>query len=198
MTDATARRALAFLRVTMGALLVWQVLPRLDRMTIEQLPAQLDLFAQANPVEPYRWVLHNIAIPHAEQLAPVLCVGQLLVGIALVMGFLTRLTTVVALLYTVNLALAMGHLGFYNAAFGVSLAVMFLTLWVGDAGRCYGVDQFIFREEPPAKQVKKVQKMKFKDKKQKAVVEKLAKEVKKSSAGKKKRAKSAVGADDDD
>jgi uncharacterized membrane protein YphA (DoxX/SURF4 family) len=176
-------RAVAFLRAMFGLLLVLQVLPNLDYSFIERLPEQLDTYALDNPYPQYRWLLHYVAAPNVEQLGTILSVGQFLVGMALIIGFLIRFTACLGMVYAVNLLIAAGHTGFFPQAFGVLLLLVFVTLVVADAGMYYGADGFIFK---PRKKESKSQKMKFRDKKQKAVIESLNKQIKGSKKRKSK------------
>lgn len=189
MDERQAFRALAFLRIILGGLLVWQVLPNLDQSFIERLPEQLALFAQANPFSLYRWGLHHIAAPNVEQLGIILSVGQFLAGTALFIGFLTRLAAGLGIVYAINLFLALGHLSLFHQSFSILLGLAFITLLIGDAGRYYGLDRFLFKKCPDENRPKKP---KFKNKKQQQVVEGLNRQLKKQ-AGKKGKSKTPVG-----
>lgn len=187
MTERMGISGLAFLRFVVGAWLVWLVLPNLDASFIEGLPVMLDDFARANPYPWYRWVLHHGAAPHVETLGSILSVGQLLVGAALIIGFFTRLAAGIGVFYALNMLLAAGHLSPVHQALGVVLLFVFVTFMVGDAGRYFGVDGFLFKSQP-AEAPKKI---KIKDKKQRQAVENLSRELKKHSKSK-KRDKSAA------
>lgn len=180
----TSEKAVALLRVMAGAWLLWLALPNLDQGFIERFPDILELTALSNPFGWYRWLVHHVAMPWSDTLGIVFSVGQSLVGGALLVGFFVRATTLLGACYALIHMVAWGHMGMLQQAFSTLLLVMFIALLLGDAGRYYGVDGLVFREPQPEK---KTLKMKFKDKKQKEVVEALAKQVKKQSG---KRSKS--------
>lgn len=185
MNEKTGIKALALLRLMVGLWLVWLVLPNLDRSFIEGLPSILENFAFANPNPFYRTLLHRIAIPNAEQLGSILCVGQLLAGVALTIGFLGRMAAVAGVVYAINFLFVAGHQSVYHQGFGTLLLITFIALFIGDAGRYYGLDGFLFRRsEGSASKT-----LKIKDKKQREAVDKLTKQLKQSSA-KKGKAKS--------
>lgn len=183
-SESHGLKALAFLRVMMGAFLIWQILPNLDHSFIERLPERFYQFAQANPWSQYRWILHHVAIPYVETIGTVISVGQFLTGIALVLGFLTRPVLVLSLIYVLNLYLATAHFSGFHQSFSLLLGIVFLGLFIADAGRFYGADGFIFKGTSGEALSKP--KNKFKNKKQKELVEQLAKQLKTSSSSKKK------------
>jgi uncharacterized membrane protein YphA (DoxX/SURF4 family) len=193
MDDRMGLRALASLRIMVGLWLVWQVLPNLDHSFIERLPLTLDTMASANPWGFYRWGLHNVAAPHAEQLGLALSVGQFLVGSALVIGFFSRALSCVGVFYGLNLFFAAGHLSVFHQGFSLVLLMVFAALAVGDAGRFYGLDGWLFKQAGSEKSKDKPKKIKFKNKKQKAVVENLTRELKGKSAGGKQKDKEKSG-----
>lgn len=184
MADSKGPQALAFLRVIVGVWLVWLVLPYLDRSFIERLPFFLEDMARTNPWDAYRWLIHQLAMPHVDKVGIAVLVGPLMMGIALIIGFLTRFTASVGLFYVLNLYLAAGHLSMFHQGLAMILGMVCLTLILSDAGRFYGVDGFLFKQpssDSPAKS------QKYKNKKQKAVVDQLNRQVKQKSAGKKQK-----------
>lgn len=185
MDTRTALRALAFLRMGVGLWLIWSVLPNLDHSFIEGLPPVIEHFSQTNPNGAYRWLLNNIAAPNIEQLGTVLTVGQLLVGSALFIGFLTRIAAFIGALYALNLLLATAQLSAFHQSLGIILLITFVAMMIGDVGGAYGIDGFLFKKKPDSKESSS----KFKSKKQKQAVEALNKQLKKSS-GKKPKVKS--------
>ncbi len=185
MEERVAGRSFAFLRVMMGLWLVWLGLPNLDHSFVERLSGTLDYYAQSNPFPIYRWCLHNIAAPHVEQLGIILSIGTVLVGAALIIGFLGRLSSLLGAIYALNLFLASGHLDVFHQSLSIILLVIFATFMIGDVGQFYGADGFLFKKDNGSKPFKP----KFKDKKQKELVKTLAKEIQNQSAKKDKKKK---------
>jgi uncharacterized membrane protein YphA (DoxX/SURF4 family) len=188
MSEPTVTKSVALLRVVVGGWLLWSALPNLDRSFIEQLPATLDVFAQANPYGPVRWVLHQVVYPYAEQIGTIFSVGQLLLAGAIGLGFFTRQAAGLGLMVAVGLWFLCGHLSPFHHNLWFLLTTIFGVLVLADSGRCYGLDYWVFKNQNVSELPNKLPKTKFKSKKQKDLVNALAKEVSKST--KKQKSKS--------
>jgi uncharacterized membrane protein YphA (DoxX/SURF4 family) len=85
---------------------------------------------------------HRVVEPHVQVLEAVVGWSELLVGITLAIGLLTRFSAVMALVLTVNSMLARGALN--DWAYG-AIAV---ALLIGAAGRTLGLDGMLARRWP--------------------------------------------------
>jgi uncharacterized membrane protein YphA (DoxX/SURF4 family) len=85
---------------------------------------------------------HRVVEPHVQVLEAVVGWSELLVGITLAIGLLTRFSAVMALVLTVNSMLAWGALN--DWAYG-AIAV---ALLIGAAGRTLGLDGMLARRWP--------------------------------------------------
>jgi uncharacterized membrane protein YphA (DoxX/SURF4 family) len=110
-----ARTALTFLRISFGAVLVLSAWQRL------QTGPAID---SASALED--WV-------------------QLLVGLTLVLGLLTRLSAVVALLLTVQSGLSRQPQGWSATGAETTWMLVAIALIVGAAGRTFGLDSLLAR-----------------------------------------------------
>lgn len=181
---ANQAKGFALLRAVVGVWLVWMALPNLEQSFIDRLPGMFEQFAITNPFGFYRWFLLQVAIPYFQNIGTILAVGQLLLGSALIIGFLTRFTAAVCLFYTLNMFLATSHMDATHFQFAVLLGTVFLCMSLGDAGQVYGIDGILFKEASESDGTK----FKFKDKKQRDVIERLSKQLNSKSTKKKSKA----------
>ena len=119
-----ARAALALLRVYLGTLLVLAGLSHL------------------------RGYPHELIVPDAELIAGVVNWGELLVGLLLLLGVMTRLAAAAALLLTIDSMLAHGSWRWLPSSSDAALAVMSLAVLIGAAGRTLGLDSILARRWP--------------------------------------------------
>jgi len=180
--NTSSTRALALMRLGLGAWLVWLALPNLDRSFIDHMPGLVETFSAGNPYGVAQWLLNQVILPNAENVGALFPVAQLLVGAALILGVVTRFTCILGLVYAASLLLMSGHLGVTYQGFAILLGLGFATLALADAGRFYGLDGFLFK--PPSLKAqaksakKKAKSTQYKSKKQKEVVEALNKKLK--------------------
>jgi uncharacterized membrane protein YphA (DoxX/SURF4 family) len=136
-----ARAALVFLRIILGLVFLLSSWATLEPHGPPSLRDLLTVVPGENGCRFYQEVLRQ-AFPNFDALAGVLTWCRLLVGIALVMGLLTRLSAVLALVLTVHSHLASGSL--HEAAYGA----IAISLVIGAAGRTFGVDKPLARRWP--------------------------------------------------
>jgi uncharacterized membrane protein YphA (DoxX/SURF4 family) len=127
-----ARAALVFLRIYLGFAFL--------------LSAWLKLQSDNSPVVSgfpwYQEFLRRVMLSNADIIAAALTGSELLVGITLVLGLLTRFFAVVALVLTAHYMLASGT---WNDA---GLAAISIALLIGAAGRTLGLDSMLARRWP--------------------------------------------------
>jgi thiosulfate dehydrogenase [quinone] large subunit len=87
----------------------------------------------------YAWFITHIALPNAKIFSYMVAWGELLVGIALILGFLTTLALFASLLMNFNYLLA-GAVS-VNPIFIIEAAIL---LWAGRAAYYWGLDRLIF------------------------------------------------------
>ena len=102
-----------------------------------------------NPITWYADFINNIIMPSRQYFAPFQLVTEFLMGLFLLVGFITPLTSLGAGFFILNtFLLTYGHdwVWSYFTIIGI-LAVVFLT----KAGRSLGIDSLLFRAkgEPP-------------------------------------------------
>lgn len=98
----------------------------------------------------YRWYqnfLNSVVIPHSSTFGTLVVVAEIYVGIALVLGFTTRLAALVALFLLLNYMCAKGALP-WGPGIDQSDIVLALIILLSDAGRTFGLDKLIARRFP--------------------------------------------------
>ena len=87
----------------------------------------------------YAWFINHMALPNAKIFSYMVAWGELLVGIALIIGFLTTFALLAGLLMNFNYLLA----GTVSAN-PIYIIEALILLWAGWAAYYWGVDRFIF------------------------------------------------------
>lgn len=90
----------------------------------------------------YAWFINHVALPNAKVFSYTVAWGEFLVGIALILGFLTTIALLAALLMNFNYLLA----GTVSAN-PIYIIEALVLLWAGWAAYYWGVDRFIFRKK---------------------------------------------------
>lgn len=152
---------IALLRVVVGAwfakavwtklALTWTgILPSLD-VTPRFLafhPRRVAEFAAGNPVGWYKEFLESTVVPNAKLFATLQAYGEALVGLGLVLGFLTGLAALAGLFLAVNYGLATQWMSFGQQGFHLLLTTSMLIFLCARAGRVWGIDGWILAGLP--------------------------------------------------
>ncbi len=105
---------LALSRILIGVFFVFEGLGKLHWLTNPALlSTQLSSWLASAPF-PSRWYLDHVAMPHVPTFARLVMIAELAAGVALVLGFWTRLTALLALLMVLNFHFASGQLFRYQ------------------------------------------------------------------------------------
>jgi thiosulfate dehydrogenase [quinone] large subunit len=143
-----ARAALALLRVYLGVVFLIAAIPKLR----EDFTPGLTAFVQQRAMEHshlfYRGFLQEVVLPNAQLFAALVTWGELLVGVSLILGLMTRLSATVALLLTVNYMLAKGAWPWTPSSNDAAFAAISLALVIGAAGRTFGLDSMLAKRWP--------------------------------------------------
>lgn len=104
-------------------------------------------FALRNGYGWYQNLLNFVVVPHSAAFRTLVVIAEIYVGIALVLGFTTRLATLVALFLLLNYLCAKGALP-WGPGIDQSDIILALLILLSDAGRTFGVDKLIARRFP--------------------------------------------------
>jgi uncharacterized membrane protein YphA (DoxX/SURF4 family) len=143
-----AAKGLAVVRVTVGAMLVWVFFENLGKgtYTTAGYTGVIHYYIK-NSHSPavWKWVM-GIMASHAAMAAPLQAVGEISLGILLVIGLLTRPVAFLAFLYLGSLWVSeLGTSWIWELLVPVLAS---LGLAVGRAGRAWGIDALLARRSP--------------------------------------------------
>jgi uncharacterized membrane protein YphA (DoxX/SURF4 family) len=99
-------------------------------------------FALKNGYSWYQALLNSVVVPHSPAFGTLVIVAEIYVGIALVLGFTTRLATSVALFLLVNYMCAKGAVPWGPGIDQSDIVLAFIILF-SNAGRIFGIDKLI-------------------------------------------------------
>jgi uncharacterized membrane protein YphA (DoxX/SURF4 family) len=147
-SDVQARIGLALVRLTIGAMLVWVFFENLGKglYTPGGYSGLINYYIQHSH-SPSAWkAVMATAASHASIAAPLQALTEISLGVLLVLGLLTRPVALVASLYLASLWVSE-----WGTSWIWELLVPVLAsfaLFVGRAGRAWGVDAFLARRNP--------------------------------------------------
>ena len=98
----------------------------------------------------YQSFANSLILPHADIFAFLVIGGELYVAIAMLLGFTTRLASLVAMCLLLNYMLAKGMSLWTPASNDAADIVLALIVGLGAAGRLFGVDRFLAERWPRA------------------------------------------------
>ncbi|MDE3056333.1 MAG: DoxX family membrane protein [Bacteroidota bacterium] len=134
---------IAFLRIVVGIFFIGEGLGKLGwYSSSEFLKLDLDRFAQNAPAVS-AWYQRHVAYPGIEAWARLIPTGEMLIGIALVIGVLTLPVLIAAFLLVLNFNLTNGVLfswRFFSNPYALLLLSCILMLINGKAGSVFALD----------------------------------------------------------
>jgi uncharacterized membrane protein YphA (DoxX/SURF4 family) len=150
MKNSVPRSLLVILRAHLGVILLLTVIGKLSRpqpFSVEML----DFIKWALNREGLGWYqefLRGVVVPHATLFSYLVMTGELIAGILLLTGTLTRVGGAIAMLLFVNYMWAKGR--WFWSPDSEDAAVFFsaLVVMLGAAGRAWGVDAILARRWP--------------------------------------------------
>jgi thiosulfate dehydrogenase [quinone] large subunit len=98
----------------------------------------------------YRHFLESVVLPNSHVFGVLVCVGEVAVGIMLLLGLGTRLAGLLGAFMALNFYFASGHLGPSNTIATQTFVLANLLLMLSAAGRAWGADWFLRRAWPKA------------------------------------------------
>jgi uncharacterized membrane protein YphA (DoxX/SURF4 family) len=104
-------------------------------------------FAAKNGYSWYQYFLNSFVVPNAATLGTLVVVAEIYVGIALVIGFTTRLASCVALFLLFNYMCAKGAVP-WGPGIDQSDIILAVIILLSDAGRIFGIDKLLANRFP--------------------------------------------------
>ncbi|HZT13690.1 MAG TPA: DoxX family protein [Candidatus Baltobacteraceae bacterium] len=96
----------------------------------------------------YKAILQAVVLPHAGFFAGLVELGELFVGIALLLGLVTRFAAAVAIFLLANYFLAKGLPLWSPASNDMADIVLSIVVMTGAAGRVFGLDKYLAARYP--------------------------------------------------
>ncbi len=133
----------AFFRIAIGLFFLAQGLNKLDwYSSSEFLRTSLDRYAQSPPALSSFYQKH-IAYPGIEAWSRMIPTGEMLIGVALILGLLTQPTLIIALLLVLNYHLTNGNLfstQFFFNPYALVLLSSLVVIFFSKSGSTFAID----------------------------------------------------------
>jgi uncharacterized membrane protein YphA (DoxX/SURF4 family) len=156
-------RWLALVRVLTGGIWLAHAIPKFIRSDAFLPPAGsivqlVGKSVQADPAAPYAQFLGHVVQPYIGIFAELVRLGELMVGVALVLGVLTRLGAIGGIVLALNFMAARGGLLSLEDWGGLDGTLLILTAvsLVLPTGRVWGVDALFGKQAEPEPTVRAV------------------------------------------
>lgn len=143
-----ARSALVILRVYLGVIFLLAALPKIQRDSTPEFIGFLEYVALIRGHPFYQGFMRSVVLPNAGTFAGLIGWGELLVGVTLILGLLTRFSAGVALLLALNYMFAKGAWFWSPSSNDAAYVAISLALLIGAAGRTLGLDALLARRWP--------------------------------------------------
>ena len=92
-------------------------------------------------------MLNSAVVPHAATFAKLVVIGEIYIGIALVIGLTTRFAAALALFLLLNYMCAKGAV-LWGPGIDQSDIVLVFIILLSDAGRTFGIDKLLVNRFP--------------------------------------------------
>jgi thiosulfate dehydrogenase [quinone] large subunit len=143
---------IALARIAIGALwlfsLRWKLPPDFAPDAGKGLLDWMQLMVQHPSFGFYANLVENVVIPNFSLFAWIIFLGELLVGLGLLTGTLTRIAAIGGLLMAINLGIGLLEVpGEWPWSY-IMLAMWHVLFFVADAGRVLGIDGLIASRRP--------------------------------------------------
>ncbi|HEY8258571.1 MAG TPA: DoxX family protein [Gemmatimonadales bacterium] len=143
-----ARGALVLLRLQLGIVLLVAGIPKVRGDFTPRLVEFLQGVALTKGHPFYQVFVNDVLLPHVSVFATLVSWGEVLTGVALVLGIATRFAAAAALLMLLNYLFAKGAWFWTPSSNDAAYIAISLALLIGAAGRTLGVDEFLAKRWP--------------------------------------------------
>jgi len=133
----------ALLRIAIGGVWIFEAYPQLasrESYLADGFGKMVQAMASGNPWSFYREFLMRIVLPHASVFSYLTLVGNILIGVCLLVGLLTPYAAGLAMLLNVNYALADGWMNRMSYSLNAALFFGELVIIALMAGQVLGID----------------------------------------------------------
>ena len=136
----------ALLRIAIGSVWIFEAYPQLasrDSYLADGFARMVQVMASGNPWSFYRQFLTLIVLPHASIFSYLTLVGNVLIGVCLLVGLLTPYAAGLAMLLNVNYALANGWMDRMYYSLNAALFFAEIVIIALMAGHVLGIDALL-------------------------------------------------------
>ena len=145
---AHQQRALAVIRICLGAWFLYAVSAKLDPTWVSRFPRVVADFAASTPVAFYAEFLEGVVAPNAQLFASIVILGELAVGVCLVLGLFTAPAALAGACLGLNYGLASAGQGMAAVGLNLNFVVIQVALAFAYAGTTWGLDQLLVGKLP--------------------------------------------------
>ena len=147
-------KLVAFLRLAIGLFFLAQGLSKLEwYSSSEFLRTSLDRYSQ-NPPALTSFYQKHVAYPGIEAWSRMIPTGEMLIGVALMVGLLTQPTLLIAIILVFNFHLANGNLfstAFFSNPYALVLLSSLVVLFFARAGSVFALDVSRRKKQPKSR-----------------------------------------------
>lgn len=117
------------------------------------LTKTLGYFASKNPHAWYANLIHDIFIPNAKIFANLVSFGELLIGLALILGLLTNIALIFAIFLNLNFYFATGWTSPSASGINLLMILVQIILILAYASKAMSIDELIVKRAPKLKRL---------------------------------------------
>jgi len=142
---------LSILRIYLGVILLYTVIGKLMAATpfFNEMLGFLNFEIKSGRLSSfYVSFLHSVVIPNAKLFSYLVMTAEVIAGLGLLTGTLTRLSAFIALILFVNYLFAKGRWFWSPDSEDAAVFFIALVLLLGKAGRCFGFDAYLAKRWP--------------------------------------------------
>ena len=140
--------SMVLLRLFLGVKFLVAGYQKWDWIGTPSLAKAVHEWAAMCPFGFYKGFLLHTVVPHGTLFTYLVVFGELGVGICLLLGLLTRLSALIAMMLSLNFLLTTWHLGRATQGVNESFVLMSFALLITGAGRLAGIDQILAKSRP--------------------------------------------------
>src|SRR5512138_1397144 len=133
-----------FTKLSIGLLAGVIPVPVASERWIATMPKLIAKYAADNPFPAYKAFLLGSVVPN-HAYAHLTALGEVAVGLSLTLGLLTELGAAFGALQVIMYGLAVQHMSSGQQGFHVMLLAMMVAFLFAHAGRCWGLDGWLWR-----------------------------------------------------
>lgn len=142
------QRALAAIRIFVGAFFLVALASKLNPQFVPTFFKAVRPFVESTPFAFYKDFLVQAVVPNHMVFAYMVLLGELVVGLGLVLGIFTAPVALVGAVMCLNYFFATAGLGFASAGLNATFVVVLVALAFGYAGTTWGIDRHLIGRTP--------------------------------------------------